>query len=255
MRTLAVIPARYASTRLPAKPLLRATGKYLIEHVYERASQAKNIDHVIVATDDQRIASAVKSFGGHVAMTREDHASGTDRVAEVAQSLHAEIIVNLQGDEPLIEPDALNFVADILQRNAQASMSTLATPLRSMDQYHNPNCVKVVVGDLGQALYFSRSPIPFVRDGEPMLAAEPFQFFLHLGIYAYRREFLLKLAQSPVSPVERLEKLEQLRVLAMGHRIQVGVVAEASAGVDTPEDYDRFVAQWKKMQQEIKLAA
>lgn len=248
MRTLAVIPARYASSRLPAKPLLRATGKYLIEHVYERASAARHIDEVIVATDDTRIEAAVKSFGGQVVMTRADHISGTDRVAEVVQGHDADIIVNLQGDEPMIEPDALDFVADLLTRHQTAAMATLATPLKSLDQYQNPNCVKVVVGDLGQALYFSRSPIPYVRDGVPPLADEPFQFFLHLGLYAYRREFLLRLAHTPPTPLEQLEKLEQLRVLALGQRIQVGVVAHATAGVDTPEDYERFVQEWRSQQ-------
>lgn len=256
MKTLAVIPARYASSRLPAKPLLRATGKYLIEHVYERAASCRNIDQVIVATDDIRIESAVKSFGGQVMMTSPDHVSGTDRVAEVAQLHDADIVVNLQGDEPLIEPDALDFVADLLVRHQQAAMATLATPLQSLEQYQNPNCVKVVVGDLGQALYFSRSPIPFVRDGAPPLAHEPFQFFLHIGLYAYRREFLLKLAQSPPTALEQLEKLEQLRVLSMGQRIQVGMVAHATAGVDTPEDYARFVAEWQRLNpSERKLAA
>lgn len=255
MRTLAVIPARYASSRLPAKPLLRATGKFLIEHVYERASAARHIDHVVVATDDSRIESAVKSFGGNVMMTRADHASGTDRVAEVAQQEDADIIVNLQGDEPMIEPDALDFVADLLVRHQQAAMATLATPLVSHEQYHNPNCVKVVVGDLGQALYFSRSAIPHVRDGGPDFSSEPFQFFQHLGLYAYRREFLLKLAQTPPSKLEHLEKLEQLRVLSLGHRIQVGVVAHATAGVDTPEDYERFVRLWNEQHSGIMKQA
>ena len=253
MRTLAVIPARYASSRLPAKPLLKATGKFLIEHVYERASQARHIDHVIVATDDHRIESAVKSFGGSVMMTRDDHISGTDRVAEVTQFHEADIIVNLQGDEPMIEPDALDFVSELLVRHQQAAMATLATPLQSLDQYHNPNCVKVVVGDLGQALYFSRSPIPFVRDGQPELTHEPFQFFLHIGLYAYRRDFLLKLSQTPPTKLEQLEKLEQLRVLSMGQRIQVGMVAHATAGVDTPEDYERFVADWTRQQADAPI--
>lgn len=256
MKTIAVIPARYASSRLPAKPLLKATGKYLIEHVYERAVSAQQIDQVIVATDDTRIESAVKSFGGNVMMTSPNHISGTDRVAEVAQQHDADIVVNLQGDEPLIEPHALDFVTELLVRHQQAAMATLATPLLSTEQYQNPNCVKVVVGDLGQALYFSRSPIPFVRDGLPPFQQEPFQFFLHLGLYAYRREFLLKLAQTPPTALEQLEKLEQLRVLSMGQRIQVGMVAHATAGVDTPEDYARFVAEWELLHPaERKLAA
>jgi 3-deoxy-manno-octulosonate cytidylyltransferase (CMP-KDO synthetase) len=248
MRSVIVIPARYASSRLPGKPLLRATGKYLIEHVYERAMQARSVEKVLVATDDRRIEAAVRSFGGNVVLTRNDHVSGTDRVAEVASQESADLVINLQGDEPLIEPDALDFVADLLVRHQQAAMATLATPLRTLEQYQNPNCVKVVVGDLGQALYFSRSPIPHVRDQMPDFIQEPFQFFHHVGLYAYRREFLLRLAQSPASSLEQLEKLEQLRVLALGQRIQVGVVAQAASGVDTSEDYDRFVRQWRTMQ-------
>jgi 3-deoxy-manno-octulosonate cytidylyltransferase (CMP-KDO synthetase) len=251
MRTVIVIPARFASSRLPGKPLLRATGKYLIEHVYDQASRARRAERVIVATDDRRIESAVKSFGGEVVMTRGDVASGTDRVAEAARALPADLIVNLQGDEPLIEPDALDYVTDLLGRHQSAAMATLATPLRSLEQYHNPNCVKVVVGDLGQALYFSRSPIPFVRDGGPDLGRQPFQFFQHVGLYAYRRDFLLRLAQTPPSPLEQLEKLEQLRVLGLGQRIQVGVTAHAAAGVDTPEDYERFVQAWRKQTLEL----
>jgi 3-deoxy-manno-octulosonate cytidylyltransferase (CMP-KDO synthetase) len=248
-----VIPARYASSRLPGKPLLRATGKYLIEHVYERAARARNAQKILVATDDKRIESAVRSFGGNVMMTREDHASGTDRVAEAVARESADVVINLQGDEPLIEPDALDFVGGLLVRHQQAAMATLATPLKSADQYHNPNCVKVVVGELGQALYFSRSPIPYVRDNSPQFGGEPFQFFQHIGLYAYRREFLLRLSQTPPCALEQLEKLEQLRVLALGQRIQVGVVAHAAAGIDTPEDYDRFVKEWSAIQPPIAI--
>jgi 3-deoxy-manno-octulosonate cytidylyltransferase (CMP-KDO synthetase) len=243
-----IIPARYGSSRLPGKPLLRETGKYLIQHVYEQAVQARHADAVWVATDDQRIARAVESFGGRVLMTRPDHASGTDRVAEAAARLPCDLVVNLQGDEPLIRPDALDYVLDLLLRCRHADMATLAVPLRSLQQYHDPNCVKVVIGDEGQALYFSRSPIPFVRDGQPDFQHQPFQFFQHIGLYAYRRDFLLHLARTPVCPLEQLEKLEQLRVLALGRRIQVGVVREHAFGIDTPEDYQRFVA-WYRQQQ------
>jgi 3-deoxy-manno-octulosonate cytidylyltransferase (CMP-KDO synthetase) len=255
MRTVIVIPARYASTRLPGKPLLRSTGKYLIEHVYERACQARRVERVIVATDDRRIESAVKSFGGEVILTRNDHASGTDRVAEAVARVPAEVVVNLQGDEPLIEPDALDFAAELLARHQNAAMATLATPLRTLEQYHNPHCVKVVVGDLGQAIYFSRAPIPFVRDGAADLGREPLQFFQHIGLYAYRREFLLRLAQTPPSALEQLERLEQLRVLSLGQRIQVGVIPHAAAGVDTPEDYERFVQAWQGQQGPVRKAA
>lgn len=245
MKVAILIPARYASTRLPGKPLLRETGKYLIQHVYERALLARTADDVLVATDDQRILEAVRSFGGRAVLTRSDHVSGTDRVAEAASHLDADLIVNLQGDEPLIDPDSLDYVADLLVRHRDADMATLAVPLHSEEQWRDPNCVKVVIGDCGQALYFSRSPIPFVRDGKPDFSRQPFQFFQHIGLYAYRRAFLMQLASLPPSPLETLEKLEQLRVLSLGKRIQVGVVREHAFGVDTPEDYRRFVAAYR----------
>jgi 3-deoxy-manno-octulosonate cytidylyltransferase (CMP-KDO synthetase) len=247
MKTAIVIPARYASTRLPGKPLLRATGKYLIQHVYERACLA-GADRVVVATDDSRIAAAVRSFGGEVAMTRRDHVSGTDRVAEVARQLDAEVVVNLQGDEPLVEPESLRLLPQLLTADPNAVMATLAVPIVSSEQWHNPNCVKVVCDSRGRALYFSRSPIPNVRDAEPDFTAEPPQFLLHLGLYAYRRPFLLRLAHEPPSPLEELEKLEQLRVLALGCHIQVGTVRQAGQGVDTYEDYERFVSTYRRGQ-------
>lgn len=246
MRTAIVIPARYASQRLPGKPLLRETGKYLIQHVYERACQARTASSVVVATDDARIAAAVASFGGRVAMTRADHVSGTDRVAEVAVDLDAEVIVNLQGDEPLIEPAALDLLPRLLDLDPEADVATLATPIRTLRQWQDPNCVKVVCSAAGRALYFSRSPIPFVRDGAPNLAAEPPRFLQHLGLYAYRRRFLLRLAALPPEPLEQLEKLEQLRVLALGRHIRVGLVREAAVGVDTPEDYECFVRLYRE---------
>ncbi len=241
MKTVIVIPARYASSRLPGKPLLRETGKYLVQHVYERASRARRASAVIVATDDSRIEAAVKSFGGRVAMTRRDHASGTDRVAEVARDLDADVVVNLQGDEPLIEPGTLDSLAGLLARDPAADMATVAVPFASVEDYRNPNCVKVVTDNAGRALYFSRSPIPYVRDGAPDLAGRPARFLLHLGLYAYRKSFLLELAQLPPDPLEKLEKLEQLRVLALGRRILVSTIEEAGLGVDTYEDYERFV--------------
>jgi 3-deoxy-manno-octulosonate cytidylyltransferase (CMP-KDO synthetase) len=247
MRAAIVIPARYASTRLPGKPLLRQTGKYLVQHVYERAGQARKAQAVVVATDDSRIAAAVTSFGGRVVLTRRDHASGTDRVAEVAQGLDADIIVNLQGDEPLIDPAALDLLVDLLERDPFADMATLATPIHSQEQWQSPHCVKVVCDDAGRALYFSRSPIPFVRDGRPDFQAEPPRFLLHLGLYAYRRPFLLQLASLPPAPLEQMEKLEQLRVLAGGRSIQVGRVQSGGQGVDTYEDYQAFVAAYRRL--------
>jgi 3-deoxy-manno-octulosonate cytidylyltransferase (CMP-KDO synthetase) len=180
-----------------------------------------------------------------VALTRRDHPSGTDRVAEVARSLDADLIINLQGDEPQIDPEALDLLPTLLERDPEADMATLAAPITSAEQWRDPNCVKVVCDARGRALYFSRSPIPFVRDGRPDFAAGP-HFLQHLGLYAYRRDFLLGLAALPPGPLERLEKLEQLRVLAHGRRITVGVVRQASIGVDTYEDYERFVAAYRR---------
>jgi 3-deoxy-manno-octulosonate cytidylyltransferase (CMP-KDO synthetase) len=246
MKTAIVIPARYRSSRLPGKPLLRETGKYLVQHVYERACQAKCAHQVLIATDDSRIAAAVDHFGGRVVMTRRDHPSGTDRVAEVARSLDADVIVNLQGDEPLIDPSTIDLLPRMLERDPEAPMSTLAVPISSLDHWHDPNCVKVVCDARGRALYFSRSPIPFVRDGRVDFAAQPPRFLQHLGLYAYRREFLLSLAQMPPGPLEQLEKLEQLRVLGAGHPIAIGVVRHESIGVDTRADYERFVDVYRR---------
>lgn len=247
MRCAIVIPARYGSSRLPGKPLLKATGKYLIQHVYERACESRRASDVIVATDDTRILAAVESFGGRAMMTRKDHPSGTDRVAEVARNLDADVIVNLQGDEPLIDPSALDMLPDLLAQDPEAELATLAVPIRSLEAYRSPHVVKVVCDRNGRAMYFSRSPIPHVRDGLPDPAKSPQLFRQHLGLYAYRREALLQLAELPPDPIEEAEKLEQLRVLAMGWRIQVGMIAHAGRGVDTPEDYERFVAQVRSL--------
>lgn len=233
MKAAIIIPARYASSRLPGKPLLNATGKFLIQHCYEQALRCKLADRVIVATDDERIADAVRSFGGEVAMTRADHVSGTDRIAEVAEGLDAEIIVNLQGDEPQFDPVALDRLIGF-----EAEMATLAVPIRDDATYRNPNIVKVVCAEDGRALYFSRSPIPMVRDGAPDFASG--RFLQHLGVYAYRRDTLLSLARTPAHPLELAEKLEQLRALAQGIAIRVGVVNAGHRGIDTPDDYAEF---------------
>lgn len=246
MKSAIIIPARFASTRLPGKPLLRETGKYLLQHVYERACQVRNVGTVLVATDDPRIVAAVKSFGGRVVLTRRDHPSGTDRVAEAAHSLDAELIVNVQGDEPLIEPASLELLIQLLDRDPEADMATLAVPLASTEQWHNPNCVKVVRDITGRALYFSRCPIPYVREGQPDFNLRPARFLQHLGVYAYRRRFLSSFAALPPEPLEQLEKLEQLRVLALGKHIQVGVVEQAGLGVDTYDDYRRFVTEYRR---------
>lgn len=241
----AIIPARFASTRLPGKPLLAETGRPLIVHVVEAARRASRIDRVIVATDDERIADAVRAAGGEAALTRSDHPSGTDRVAEVADRLPgARIVVNLQGDEPEIEPEALDRVVALLDADPTAPMATLCTPIVDRETYLDPSCVKVVTSTTGRALYFSRRSIPCHRDGEPDGTAGPIAL-LHLGLYAYRRDFLLRLATMPPSPLERAEKLEQLRVLEAGFPIALGVVPTAAVGIDTPEDYRRFVDRWR----------
>ena len=242
-----VIPARFASTRLPGKPLLSDTGQPLIRHVVEAARRARSLQRIIVATDDRRIAEAVADFGGEAVMTRADHATGTDRVAEVAAQLcDARIIVNLQGDEPEVSGEALDRVVALLEGDPEAPMATLATPIRDEAIYRDPACVKVVRSARGRALYFSRSPIPCHRDGLPDPASYPRPIaHLHLGLYAYRRDFLLSIGSLPPSPLEAAEKLEQLRVLDAGYPIAVGIVAEASVGIDTPEDYRRFVERWR----------
>lgn len=243
MKVAIVIPARYASSRLPAKPLLNATGKYLIQHVHELATRAKCGADVIVATDDERILAAVRSFGGRAVMTDPNHPSGTDRIAEVAESLDAEVIVNLQGDEPQFASRDVDQLADFLANDPAVPMATLATPIRTAEDYRNPNIVKVVCDDAGRALYFSRSPIPMVRDGEPDFGSG--QFLQHLGVYAYRRDVLLRLAKTLPTALELTEKLEQLRALYHGIPIRVGVIPVAHKGVDTPADYEAFVRSYR----------
>ena len=246
MKTAIIIPARYASSRLPGKPLLRETGKYLVQHVYERACLARRANQVIIATDDPRIMAAVQSFGGEAISTRRSHTTGTDRVAEAAERLEADIIINLQGDEPLVDPASLDLLPELLARHPDAPVATLAVPIRTEEQWRDPNCVKVVVDLEGRALYFSRGPIPHVRDGRPTFAGPTAMFLQHQGVYAYRRDFLIELARLPSVPLEQLEKLEQLRILAHGHRIQVGIVPQAAIGVDTYDDYRRFVALYRR---------
>jgi 3-deoxy-manno-octulosonate cytidylyltransferase (CMP-KDO synthetase) len=244
MKSVIVIPARFASTRLPGKPLLRETGKTLIEHVHDQAAKVRGAGRVLVATDDERIRDAVRAFGGHAVMTRADHASGTDRIAEVAESLpDADVFVNLQGDEPQFDPRAVEGLMRLMA-DGTANMATLATPIRDRTTYENPNCVKVVCADDGRALYFSRSPIPHVRDGQPDFSGD--RFLLHLGVYAYRRDSLLKIAKTPPHPLEESEKLEQLRMLAVGGTIRVAVVPAAHRGVDTPADYAAFVESYRR---------
>jgi 3-deoxy-manno-octulosonate cytidylyltransferase (CMP-KDO synthetase) len=245
LRSTIVIPARLASTRLPRKLLLRETGKSLLQHTYEAASRAKLPSGVCVAADSEEIAAEVRSFRGQVVMTDPNCASGTDRVAEVARQLSDfDVLINVQGDEPEISADAIDLAHRLLQENPDAVMSTLATPIRNKEKLNDPSCVKAVFDARGRAIYFSRAPIPFARTWDDrLLTANPATFHQHIGLYAYRREFLLKLASLPQASMEKVESLEQLRVLDAGYTILVGVIDEPTIGIDTPEDYRAFVAR------------
>ncbi|MCK4626913.1 MAG: 3-deoxy-manno-octulosonate cytidylyltransferase [Phycisphaerae bacterium] len=249
MKVVAIIPARYGSTRLPGKPLLDKTGKPLIQHVVEAVRQVGSIEAVYVATDDERIAEAVRRFGGEAIMTRSDHASGTDRLAEAAEKLNLtddDIIVNVQGDEPEIKPDYIDRLVSLLT-DSGAPMATLAAPLNA-DTAEKPDNVKVVLASDGSAMYFSRAKIPYDRDGlrRAQSSRGGAEYLLHLGIYAYRKKFLLEFASMPPMPAEQAEKLEQLRALENGHRIVVAVVASATPGIDTMDDYEAFVERMKQ---------
>lgn len=231
---VAIIPARYASTRLPGKPLAQIGGKPMIQHVYERASAAVGVARTLIATDDERIAAAVRAFGGDLVMTGT-HATGTDRLAEVARSLTAAIVVNVQGDLPLLDPAALAACVGAFGADPALEMASLMTPIRDEAEFRNPNVVKVVTGDDGCALYFSRSPLPFWRGARD---AQAFGH-RHIGLYAYRRDVLLTLAAAPRSALECAEELEQLRALQRGVRIRMVEVDSAPPEVDTAEDLER----------------
>lgn len=240
---LLVIPARRRSTRLPDKLLLRDTGKTVLQHTFDAACQARCPSGVLVATDDTEIAAEARRFGARVVMTSPDCPSGTDRVAEAVRQIEgAEIIVNLQGDEPEINPAAIDQLVESLWASPQAGMATLATPISERCHLEDPACVKVVFDAEGRALYFSRSPIPYAREwDDALLTATPPLFYQHIGIYAYRRELLLRLASLPPGKHEQLEKLEQLRVLEHGETILVSLVDEPTRGIDTPADYAAFL--------------
>jgi 3-deoxy-manno-octulosonate cytidylyltransferase (CMP-KDO synthetase) len=247
----AVIPARYASTRFDGKPLADILGKPMIQHVYEGVRQSKLIDEVIVATDDQRIIETVKSFGGKAVMTSPTHFTGTDRVAEVAKKLKSEIIVNVQGDEPLIKGDIIDNAIRPLLADGTLPLSTLMARVEEVRDWLNPHIVKVVADQEDFALYFSRSPIPFPRDLQiGRLESNPFgtnrplpkRVFKHIGVYVFRRKFLLQFSKMKPTPLEKLEKLEQLRALENGHRIKVVAVDYEPICVDTPEDIQKVEA-------------
>ncbi len=240
-KVIAIIPARYASTRFPAKPLADIHGKPMLQHVYERSLKAKLVDDVIVATDDERIFSAARAFGAKVVMTSAEHETGTDRLAEVANTLvGAELIVNIQGDEPMIEPAMIDSAVAPLLAQADISMGTLMTAIDNRADFVNPNVVKVVTDKHGTALYFSRAPIPCTRDPEVVHEGE--YGFRHIGLYVYRRDFLLRYPHLQPTTLERAEKLEQLRVLQHGYRIHVALTEHQSMGVDTPEDLEKVKA-------------
>jgi 3-deoxy-manno-octulosonate cytidylyltransferase (CMP-KDO synthetase) len=249
MKILGIIPARYASTRFPGKPLHLIAGKPLIQRVVEQCRKARSLAEVVVATDDLRIAEVARKFC-RVELTREDHPSGSDRIAEVAARCECDAVVNIQGDEPLIEPAVVDAVAQAL---TGSEMSTAATPIQNLAEYDNPNVVKVVVNRAGHALYFSRRTIPYLREAASRSASEQlaaFPFLKHLGIYGFRRATLLRLVQFPVSPLENAEKLEQLRALDNGIQIAVVSVNYDSVGVDVPEDVARVEAILKSAGQQ-----
>lgn len=233
MKVMCVIPARFSSTRLPGKPLALIAGKPMIQHVYTRACQAKLPQEVLVATDDEKVVETVKGFGGNVIMTSSEHPSGTDRLAEVALKYSdVDVIVNVQGDEPMITPQVIDLLAEAFIKDPQLSMATLKT-LMAPEDYDNPNAVKVVTDFHDYALYFSRSLIPY-----PRKKPEDFKVYKHVGIYAYRRDFLLQFAALAPTPMEQIESLEQLRVLENGFKIKVLTSDFQGIGIDTKEDLD-----------------
>ncbi|MHC4352162.1 MAG: 3-deoxy-manno-octulosonate cytidylyltransferase [Planctomycetota bacterium] len=289
MKVIAVIPARYDSTRFAGKVLARETGKYLIQHTYEQACKAKLPEKVIIATDNEKVVAAAREFGAECVLTSPDHQSGTDRIAEAVgkiadsgqriadsdQELHAErctlnahekrytlnandIVINLQGDEPEIDPGNVDYLARLLMDNPDCPMATLSAEFQTADQVADPNIVKVIVGrrdgdtrdegggtrdETARAIYFSRHPIPYDRDAAGV--GKVGQYLRHLGIYAYRKEFLLQITSLPQTPLEKIEKLEQLRAIENGYSILVGKVKHTCDGIDTPEQYAEFVKRYK----------
>lgn len=241
MKFTAIIPARYASTRFPGKPLALLSGKPIIQHVYEQVNQV--IKDVWVATDDQRIFETVNTFGGKAVMTRKDHKSGTDRIEEAAEKIQtqADIIINVQGDEPFIQPSQIETLCELF-KHPQTQIATLGKPFESIEAVKNTNSPKIVTNYQGFALYFSRSVIPFVRGIEENEWLEHFPYLKHLGIYAYRREILKEITKLPMSSLEKAESLEQLRWLQNGYRIRVGITNVETIGIDTPKDLERAEA-------------
>lgn len=243
MKIVVCIPARYDSTRFPGKVLAKDTGKYLVQHTYEQACKARLPQSVLIAADDEKIVAAAETFGAVCVLTRADHQSGTDRIAEAVGDVKTDIVINVQGDEPNIDPAHIDQLAELLLKNPDVPMATLATPLRRAEQVADPNVVKAIVDASGRAIYFSRCPIPYDRENAGVGPAG--QYLRHIGIYAYRKDFLLTLTGLPQTPLEKLEKLEQLRVIENGFPILVGIVTDTSEGIDTPEQYAAFVREYR----------
>ncbi len=257
MAVLAVIPARYGSTRFPGKPLAMLHGKPMVQHISEQVAKAKRVDEVVVATDDDRIIEAVERAGGTALLTSATARSGTERAAEVARARSAHVVINVQGDEPLIQPDMVDQLAEFLQRHTAVPMASLMTPLRDQADVGNPNVVKVVVDRDGFALYFSRAPIPHLRADQsgsrlkalgsrrgqlpPASSLQP-RAYKHIGIYGYQRHFLLQFPSLEPTPLEQAEQLEQLRALEHGYQIKLLETVHDTIGVDTPEDLRRVEA-------------
>jgi 3-deoxy-manno-octulosonate cytidylyltransferase (CMP-KDO synthetase) len=261
VKIIVCIPAHFGSTRFPAKVLARDTGKYLVQHVWERACQAKLPQRVIIAADDRRVIDAAESFGAEAILTSPDLQSGTDRVAAAVENLDVDIVINLQGDEPEIEPANIDSLAKLMLENQDYQMGTLAAPFQNTEQIADPSILKVVltshgspffakatkgrrVTNHGEAIYFSRSVIPYDRQAGGIGKVD--NYLHHLGIYAYRKDFLLKITKLPPSMLEKTECLEQLRVIENGYKIIVGIVEKASSGIDTPEQYADFVKRYKR---------
>jgi 3-deoxy-manno-octulosonate cytidylyltransferase (CMP-KDO synthetase) len=244
MRAIGVIPARYASTRLKAKVLVDLLGKPLIQHVWERAIQAKHLSELFVATDDVRIKDVCASFGAKVLMTSPDCASGSDRIIEAAKDINAAYILNIQGDEPLIDPDIIDGLIAVLRKEKQAPVATVIKRIEKQEEVSNPNVVKVVIDKKGYALYFSRSTIPFNRDAAT--GNEPV-YYKHLGIYGYHKSFLMNFNKLPKSLLEQAEKLEQLRILEAGYKIKVIETDKETISVDTAEDLEKVKLVLGKM--------
>jgi len=244
VKVLAVIPARYGSTRFAGKVLAKDTGKFLIQHTYERACAAKLPDKVIIAADDEMVIAAAATFGAECILTSVENKSGTDRIAEAVADMDVDIVVNLQADEPEIDPENIDYLAGLLIKNPDCRMATLAADFQNAEQIADPNIVKVITDCNNRAIYFSRAPIPYNREKSGVGKVQ--QYLRHIGIYAYRKEFLLKITALPQTNLEKIEKLEQLRAIENGFDILVGKVEHTCDGIDTPEQYAEFVARYSK---------